>query len=83
MKHWVYQIKKQTFFRVCWVDENLFSYDAFLGLHEMKKTNAISIANFIKDITLRLCFDSKKLRGQCNDCCATMMRKKICCADKK
>ena len=42
----------------------------------MEKTNAISIANFIKDIILQLGFDSEKLQFQCYDGCATMMRKK-------
>ena len=42
----------------------------------MEKTDAVSIENFIKDIILRLGFDSKKLRGQGYDGCATMMGKK-------
>ena len=41
----------------------------------MKKTDAISIANFIKDIILRLGFDREKLRGQCYDGCGSMMGK--------
>ena len=72
MKHGTYQIK--SFFR--WIDENLFSYEDFLGQHEVEKTDAISIATFIKDIIFRLGFDSEKLRGRCYDGCATMMEKK-------
>ena len=52
--------KEQAVFRVSWVDGNLFTHEEFLGLHEMKKTDAISIPNLIKDIVLRLGFDSKK-----------------------
>ena len=42
----------------------------------MEKTDAIIIANFIKDVTLRLGFDSEKFCGQYYDGCATMMGKK-------
>ena len=56
--------------------KTFFSFEEFLGLHEMEKTDAVSIENFIKDIILRLGFDSKKLRGQGYDGCATMMGKK-------
>ena len=50
----------------------------------MEKTDAISIASFVKDITLRLCFDSEKLSGQCYGSCATMMGKmKRATKDKK
>ena len=59
--------KEKAVFCVRWVNENLFTYKDFLGLHEMEKIDAISIANFIKDIILRLGFDSKKLQGQCYD----------------
>ena len=48
----------------------------FLELHEMEKTDAIIIENFIKDIILRLGFDRDKLWDQFYDCCATMMGKK-------
>ena len=41
----------------------------------MEKTDTIGIANVIKDIILQLGFDSKKLRDQCHDGCATMMEK--------
>ena len=68
--------KELAVFCVCWVDENLFSYEEFLRLHEMEKIDAVSIANFIKDIVLRLGFDSEKLRDQCYDGCAAMMTKK-------
>ena len=68
--------KEQGAFCVLWVDENLFSYEDFLGQHEVEKTDAISIATFIKDIILRLGFDNEKLRGQCYDGCATIMEKK-------
>ena len=56
--------------------KTFFSFEEFLGLPEMEKTDAVSIENFIKDIILRLGFDSKKLRGQGYDGCATMMGKK-------
>ena len=39
--------KEQTVFCIRWVDENIFSYEDFLGLHEMEKTDAVSIAKFI------------------------------------
>ena len=55
--------KEQAVFRVCWVDGNLFTHEEFLGLHEMRKTDVISIPNLIKDIVLRLGFDSKKECG--------------------
>ena len=42
----------------------------------MEKTDAVSIAIFIKRIILRMSFDSEKLQGQCYDDCATMMGKK-------
>ena len=35
----------------------------------MEKTDAISIAIFIKGIILRMSFDSEKLQGQCYDGC--------------
>ena len=56
--------------------KTFFSFEEFLGLYEMEKTDAVIIENFIKDIILRLGFDSKKLRGQGYDGCATMMEKK-------
>ena len=65
--------KEQAILCVCWVDENLFSYEDFLELHEMEKTNVISIKNVIKDIFLRLGFESEKFR---DDGCATMMGNK-------
>ena len=68
--------KEQAVFCDRGVDENLFSYKDFLRLHEMEKTDAISIANFIKGTILRLGFDSEKLRGKCYDDCATEMGKK-------
>ena len=68
--------KEQAVFCVHWVDGNLFSNADFLGLHKVEKTDAINIANFIKDIILRLGFGSEKLRGQCYDRCTTMMGKK-------
>ena len=55
--------KEQAVFRGYWVDGNLFTHEEFLGLHEMKKSDAISIRNLIKDIVLRLGFDSKKKCG--------------------
>ena len=76
MKHRTYQINSRSFSCVLWVDENIFSYEDFLGLHEMEKTDAINIANIIKYIILRLGFNSEKLRGQSYDGCATMMWKK-------
>ena len=42
----------------------------------MEKTDAVSIAIFIKRIILRMSFDSEKLQGQCYDDCATIMGKK-------
>ena len=76
--------KEQILFCVLWVDKNLFPYKIFLGLYEMEKRDAISIANFIKDINLRLGFDSEKVRGQCYDGCATVMgRKKGVATHKK
>ena len=68
--------KEHAVFCVRWVDENIFSYEDFFGLYEMQKTGTISKANFIKDIILRLAFDSKKLQGQYYDSCVTMMGKK-------
>ena len=65
--------KEQTIFCACWVDENLFSYEDFLELHEMEKTNVISTKNVIKDIFLRLGFESEKFR---DDSCAIVMGKK-------
>ena len=41
-----------------------------------EKSDAISIANFIKDTILRLGFHSENFLGQCYDGCATMMGKK-------
>lgn len=41
----------------------------------MEKTDAISIVSFVKDITLRLRFDSEKLSDQCYGSCATMIGK--------
>ena len=73
--------KEMVFFCVCWLDKNLFSYEHFLGLHEMEKSNTIIIVSyFIKDIILRLDFGSKKLRGYSRGGCATMVG---CYADKK
>ena len=45
-------------------------------MREMEKTDAISRANFIQDIILRLGFDSEQFRSECYDGCATMMGKK-------
>ena len=66
MKYRMYQIRHRPFF-VCWVGKNLFSYEDFLGLYEMDKTDA-------KILWLR--FDSKTLRGHCYDGCAVMMGKR-------
>ena len=44
--------KEQAVFCIDWVDENIILYKDFLELHKMEKTDAISIANFIKDIIL-------------------------------
>ena len=55
--------KEQTIFRVFWVDGNLFTQEEFLGLHKMKKTDAIGMSNLIKDIVLRLGFYSKKKKN--------------------
>ena len=41
----------------------MFSHQAFLGLHEMEKDDALSIANYIRNIILRLGFDSKEILG--------------------
>lgn len=68
--------KEQAVCCVRWVDENLFSHEDFLGLYEMEKTDASSIVEIIKDLFLRMGFDSNKLRGQCYDGCSTMMGKK-------
>ena len=57
--------KEQAVFCIDWVDENIILYKDFLELHKMEKTDAISIANFIKDIILWLGFDSEKLLVQC------------------
>ena len=40
--------KDQAVFCVRWVDENLFSYEDFLGLHEMEKADAMIIANLLR-----------------------------------
>lgn len=69
--------KEQTVFGIRLVYEHLFSYDDFLGLHETKKTNAISIESFIKDMILQLGFDSENMRGQCYDGCAAMKKPKL------
>ena len=42
----------------------------------MEKTNAISIANFIKHTILQLGFDNENLQFQCYDGCATILGKK-------
>ena len=42
--------KKLAVFCVRWDNENLFSYEDFFGLHEIEKTDAISIENLMKDI---------------------------------
>ena len=68
--------KEQAVFCVRWVDKNLWSHEDFLGLHELVETDATTLANVIKDILVRLGFDSGKLRGQCYDGCSTMMGKK-------
>ena len=57
--------KEQAVFCIDWVDENIILYKDFLELHKMEKTDAISLANFIKDIILWLGFDSEKLLVQC------------------
>ena len=51
----------------------------------MEKIDAVSIANFIKDITLQLGFDRKKLQGQYYDSCAPMNgeKERSCYADGK
>ena len=51
----------------------------------MEKIDAVSIANFIKDITLQLGFDRKTLQGQYYDSCAPMNgeKERSCYADGK
>lgn len=68
--------KEQAVFCCRWVDDELVPHEDFLGLYELEKADATTIANIIKDIILRLGFDTKKLRGQCYDGCSTMMGKK-------
>ena len=40
--------KEQAVFCVRWIDLNLFSYEDFLELHEMAKTDAMSRANLLR-----------------------------------
>ena len=41
--------KEQAVFCVCWVDEDLIFHKDFIGLYEMEKTDAASMAAVIKD----------------------------------
>ena len=68
--------KEQAVFCCRWVDDDLVAHEEFLGLHELEKADATAITNIIKDILIRLGFDTEKLRGQCYDGCSTMMGKK-------
>ena len=68
--------KEQAVFCVRCIDENLTPYEDFLGLYEMKKTDADSIVHIIKDSLLRFGFDKEKLCGQCYNGSSTMMGKK-------
>ena len=48
------------------------NYKDFLGMHEMKFTDAESITSTIKTVLLRLGIPISKLRGQCYDGASTM-----------
>ena len=75
IKYRTYKIKSRLFFVFFWVAGNPFSNEDFLWLHEMEKTDAESIANFLKDIIHWLDFNSKKLRVQCYGGCTAVMGK--------
>ena len=75
IKYRTYKIKSRLFFVFFWVAGNPFSNEDFLWLHEMEKTDAESIANFLKDIIHWLDFNSKKLRIQCYGGCTAVMGK--------
>ena len=57
-----------------WVDEDLISYEDFVVLYELEKTDAKSMIAMIKGI-LRFGLDRKKKRGQCHDGCSPTIRK--------
>ena len=63
--------KEQLVF-VIRTDADLNIHEEFLGMHEMKSTDAESITSTINTILLRLGIPIAKLRGQCYDGASTM-----------
>jgi len=64
--------KEQLVFVIRRTDADLNVHEDFLGMHEMKSTDAESITSTIKTVLLRLDIPITKLRGQCYDGASTM-----------
>lgn len=59
-----------------WVDDELNTYEDFIGLHSLDEMNANMIVRVIKDVLLRMNISLQKCRGQCYDGCSTMTGEK-------
>ena len=65
--------KEQLVFVIRRTDADFSVHENFLGMHEMKSTDAESITSTIKTVLLRLGIPIAKLRGQCYDGASTMV----------
>ena len=67
-------VKNVSELAVClhWVEDELEAHDEFIGLKNMRNTDADSIVQKLKDILLRMHFKLSKCRRQCYDGCSTM-----------
>ena len=56
-------------FVVCfrWVDSELEVHEEFVGLRDVKSTNAETLSAELKDVLVRLHLSPSKMRGQCYD----------------
>lgn len=55
-----------------WADEYLMPHEDFIGLYQIDKTDACTIAATIKDVLIRAQMPLDNCRGQCYDGCSTM-----------
>ena len=65
---------KQQFVFVIRTDADFNVHKDFLGMHEMKSTDAEGITATIKTVLLHLWIPIAKLRGQCYDGASTLAR---------
>ena len=59
--------KEQFVVCFCWVDSELEVHEDFVGLRDVKSTDAETLSAELKDVLVRLHLSPSKMRGQCYD----------------